>query len=265
MATGYTPTSRGPRCKPWQTGPHWPPNNSGLAQANQAGCVRHLVNTRSGCAAYICSLSRCTRTAPGDAAEGCHVVVLYYGLRWNSCRNSVCCIQHAAMCRQQRKDVSRRRRAMPARTGQDYLKGLQEQEREIWLSGERIKDVTTHAGLRHGARAIASLYDMQVDPQLRDEMTYVSPTTGEPVGLSFIIPRTMDDLERRRIMMLHWARTTCGMMGRSPDFMNVNYAAWAAAADFFAQNRSEFGDNVRRYYEYIREKIGRASCRERVR
>ena len=130
---------------------------------------------------------------------------------------------------------------MPARTGQDYLKGLQEQEREIWLGGERIKDVTTHPGLRHGARAIASLYDMQTDPQLRDEMTYISPTTGDRVGLSFIIPRTLDELERRRTMMLHWARTTCGMMGRSPDFMNVSYAAWAAAADFFAQNRPEFG------------------------
>ena len=90
---------------------------------------------------------------------------------------------------------------MPARTGQDYLKGL-EQEREIWLGGERIKDVTTHAGLRHGARAIAFLYDMQVDPRLRDEMTYISPTTGDHVGLSFIIPRTMDELERRRTMML---------------------------------------------------------------
>src|SRR5207245_7069936 len=35
--------------------------------------------------------------------------------------------------------------------------------------------------------------------------------------------------------------------------MNVSYAASAAAADFFAQNRPAFGDNVRRYYEYIRE------------
>src|SRR4029453_975731 len=100
-------------------------------------------------------------TGRSGAAEGYHGVDLYYGLMWNSCRNSVCCIQHAVMCRQQRKDVSRRRHAMPARTGQDYLKGLQEQKREIWLGGERIKDVTTPAGLRHGARAIASLYDMQ--------------------------------------------------------------------------------------------------------
>src|SRR3989442_5712592 len=166
---------------------------------------------------------------------------------------TTCAKIRASRRRQTEADISRRRRAMPARTGQDYLKGLQEQEREIWLGGERIKDVTTHPGLRNGARAIASLYDMQVDSQLRDEMTYVSPTTGDRVGLSFIIPRTMDDLERRRIMMLHWARTTCGMMGRSPDFMNVSYAALAAAADFFMPYSPEFGDHVRRYYEYIRE------------
>src|SRR5438093_9784845 len=106
---------------------------------------------------------------------------------------------------------------MPARTGQDYIKGLKEQEREIWLGGERIKDVTTHPGLHHGVQAIASLYDMQHDPALRDEMTYVSPTTGDRVGLSFIIPRTLEELERRRTMMLHWARGTCGIGGRSPE------------------------------------------------
>jgi 4-hydroxyphenylacetate 3-monooxygenase len=141
---------------------------------------------------------------------------------------------------------------MPARTGQQYLDGLRSQEREVWLRGERVKDVTTHPGLRNGARTIAGLYDMQHDPALRDEMTYVVPTTGDREGLSFIIPRTREELERRRAMMLHWARATCGMVGRSPDFMNVNFAAWAGAAPYFAQGRPEFADNVRRYYEHIR-------------
>jgi 4-hydroxyphenylacetate 3-monooxygenase len=142
---------------------------------------------------------------------------------------------------------------MPARTGQDYIKGLQAQPREVWLGGERVADVTTHPALRHGVRAIAALYDMQHDPALRQEMTYPSPSSGEPVGLSFIIPRSRADLERRSRMMLHWARASCGMMGRSPDFLNVNFAAWAAAADYFAQNRPQFGANIVRYYEYIRE------------
>ncbi|PWU24034.1 MAG: 4-hydroxyphenylacetate 3-monooxygenase, oxygenase component [Candidatus Rokuibacteriota bacterium] len=142
---------------------------------------------------------------------------------------------------------------MPARTGQQYLKGLQEQEREVWLRGERVKDVTTHPDLVNGARAIASLYDMQHDPELGDRMTYVSPTSGDRVGLSFIIPRTREELVARREMMLSWARTTCGMMGRSPDFMNVTFAAWAGASQYFSRNRPEFGENLRRYYEYIRE------------
>jgi len=142
---------------------------------------------------------------------------------------------------------------MPVRTGRQYLAGLREQEREVWLEGERVKDPTSHPGLRGGARAIASLYDMQCDPKLRDEMTYVSPTTGDRVGLSFIIPRTRKDLETRRAMMLNWARTTCGMMGRSPDFMNVTFAAWGAAADFFGEKRPEFANNMRGYVEYLRE------------
>jgi 4-hydroxyphenylacetate 3-monooxygenase len=142
---------------------------------------------------------------------------------------------------------------MPARSGQQYLDGLRRQKREIWLGGTRVEDVTTHPGLASGARAIASLYDMQLDPSLKAEMTYTSPTSGDPVGLSFIIPKTRDDLVRRREMMLRWARATCGMMGRSPDFMNVSFAAWAAAAGYFARGRPEFGENMRRYYEHIRE------------
>jgi 4-hydroxyphenylacetate 3-monooxygenase len=143
---------------------------------------------------------------------------------------------------------------MAARTGAEYIKGLQAQECEVWMRGERVKDVTTHPGLANGVRAVASLYDLQHDPKLKAEMTFVSPTSGERLGLSFIIPRTRQELERRGAMMLRWARTTCGMMGRSPDFMNVTFAAWAAAAGYFARGRPEFGENIRRYYEYISER-----------
>jgi 4-hydroxyphenylacetate 3-monooxygenase len=94
---------------------------------------------------------------------------------------------------------------------------------------------------------------MQHDPAYRQEMTYPAPTSGEPVGLSFIIPRTQEELVQRRVMMLHWARRSCGMMGRSPDFMNVTFAAWAGAAAYFGRNRPEFAANIERYYEHIRD------------
>ena len=142
---------------------------------------------------------------------------------------------------------------MPARTGQEYITGLKERPREVWIDGELVKDVTTHPALRNGVKSVATLYDMQHEPELREEMTYASPSTGHPVGLSFQIPQSIGDLERKREMMARWAWASCGMMGRSPDFLNVIFTAWAGAADYFAQDRPEFKQNVLDYYEFIRE------------
>jgi 4-hydroxyphenylacetate 3-monooxygenase len=142
---------------------------------------------------------------------------------------------------------------MPARTGTEYLQRLKEHCPEVWLGDERVHDVTTHPALRRGARSVAHLYDMQHDPALREEMTYISPTTGDRVGLSFITPHTIEDLRHRTRMMLHWARYSGGMMGRSPDYLNVNLMACAAAAEFYAQNDPRHAENVRHYYTYICE------------
>src|SRR6202140_5770795 len=117
---------------------------------------------------------------------------------------------------------------MPARTGQQYIEGLRDQEREVWLGGERVKDVTRHKGLAGGVRAIAGLYDMQHDAALRSVMTYPSPSSGEPVGRSFDTPTTKEGLETRSKMMLNWARSTCGMMGAWPAFLKGAFAAGGA-------------------------------------
>ena len=50
---------------------------------------------------------------------------------------------------------------MPARTGQEYIAGLKDRPREVWIDGELVKDVTTHPGLRNGVKSVAALYDMQ--------------------------------------------------------------------------------------------------------
>ena len=79
------------------------------------------------------------------------------------------------------------------------------------------------------ARAMADLYDMQHDPALQDRLTYASPTSGHRVGLSFIQPRSVDDLVRRRDMVKTCMDATCGMFGRSPDFMSIMVMGFACA------------------------------------
>ena len=141
---------------------------------------------------------------------------------------------------------------MGVRTGREYLEGIRD-DRELWCDGERIKDVTTDPRFSGGAKTLAALYDLQWKPDLIEKMTYQSPVTGDRVGLSFIQPQTQEDLTRRREMFKIWNDYTCGMFGRSPDFMNVMLSSYGAAADAFNSDQSQFGKNVEAYYEFARE------------
>ncbi|MDH3680834.1 MAG: 4-hydroxyphenylacetate 3-monooxygenase, oxygenase component [Acidimicrobiia bacterium] len=142
---------------------------------------------------------------------------------------------------------------MGARSGAEYLAGLGN-KREIWLDGEQVADVTTDPRLAGAAHAIAELYDLQLRPDLIETMTYESPTTGDPVGLSFIEPRSADDLARRRRMVKTWMDHTSGMFGRSADFMNIMVTGLALDADSFQRPDRPYGAYLRDYYHHIRER-----------
>ncbi len=139
---------------------------------------------------------------------------------------------------------------MPIRTGRQFLEGLKD-DREIWVDGERVKDVATDPRFEGCARTLAELYDIQ--GERLEEMTYPSPTTGSPVGLSFLEPRSADDLRRRRRMVKIWMDHTCGMLGRSMDFMNCLLTGMASAAPSFDRGQHPFGRYLRSYYEHVRE------------
>jgi 4-hydroxyphenylacetate 3-monooxygenase len=141
-----------------------------------------------------------------------------------------------------------------ARTGKDYLSALDDKPREIWIGGEKVTgNLTKRPEFRAMARSMSALYDMQHDPKLGTEMTYISPTSGERVGTSFLQPKTLGDLEKRHKMMKHWADYSGGMLGRTPDYLNSDLMALASAAEFFGKKDKRFSDNVRKYYEYVRE------------
>jgi 4-hydroxyphenylacetate 3-monooxygenase len=141
---------------------------------------------------------------------------------------------------------------MAVRKGAEYLSGLAD-EREIWFEGARVKDVVRHPILGRAARTLAELYDLQCDPALESKLTYPSPTTGRPVSLAFIQPRSVEDLVRRRVMFKEWADFSGGMLGRTPDYLNAILAGCATSANYFRRNGVEYGERVVAYYEQCRE------------
>src|SRR5262252_7818282 len=153
---------------------------------------------------------------------------------------------NCSSCRQAKE------RTMGIRTGKQLLQSLRD-DRQLFIDGGRVKDVTADPRLAAAAQSLAALYDMQHDPALIERMTFPSPTSGERVGLSFIEPNSVGDLIRRREMVKIWADATCGMFGRSPDYMNIFVTALASAADEFGKKDRSFAENIRTYHEYIRE------------
>ncbi len=138
---------------------------------------------------------------------------------------------------------------MGARSGNNFLSSLKKLGAEVWLDGARVTDVTTHPAFRNCARSLASLYDMQMEAP--EAMTYRTEDGGR-AGLSFLQPKTSEDLRKRSRMMKGWADFSGGFMGRTPDYLNVSIAAMAAAHEFFAASDPRCGDNIKNYYREAR-------------
>lgn len=140
---------------------------------------------------------------------------------------------------------------MPAKTGQQYIDRLKEAKNNVYMHGERIDDVTTHAATKNVVQSMAKLYDVQFEQ--KEKMLYTSEQTGDQVGMTFLRPKTIEDLVRRREAIQEWARISGGMMGRSPDYLNAEVMAMGVSNELFAEDEQRFADNARRYYDFARE------------
>src|SRR5215218_4690312 len=60
-------------------------------------------------------------------------------------------------------------------TGAEYLESLRD-GREVWIYGERVKDVTKHPAFRNSAVSVAKLYDALHDDRTKSILTTETDT-----------------------------------------------------------------------------------------
>jgi len=143
---------------------------------------------------------------------------------------------------------------MGIRTGAQYLDRLNAMRPHVVIDGEIVSEnVAEHPSFRNVARTYAKLFDMQHDPKHQAALTYTSPTSGDLVNASFLVPKTVEDLERRRAAMSTWAEFSNGFLGRTGDYMNSALTALGAAEKWFEKADPKYGARIRNYYEYARE------------
>jgi 4-hydroxyphenylacetate 3-monooxygenase len=135
------------------------------------------------------------------------------------------------------------------RSGKEYLEGLRD-DRDVWIHGEKVGDVTTYPGLSRGAHTLAGFMDRQFDDKYKASITYEEG--GKTFATSYMIPKSQQDILQRGAAFYEWAKWSNGMFGRTPDYKNASVMAFAASADFLAEGKPEFAENMRNYYEYIK-------------
>ncbi|TCZ74705.1 4-hydroxyphenylacetate 3-monooxygenase, oxygenase component [Paenibacillus albiflavus] len=143
---------------------------------------------------------------------------------------------------------------MPMKNGLQYIERINKNMADVWLAGEKVKGpISEHRAFKGLMTTQASMYDMQYEEQWKAKMSYPSPLTGDPVGLSFMQPKTKKDLAARREMMQAWAHMHHGFLGRSPDYMNTALMAFSTAAGLLEEGNPQYASNLKEYYEYCRE------------
>ena len=100
------------------------------------------------------------------------------------------------------------------KTGDEYRDSVRG-TRDIYVNGEKVKDVTTHSQFKPLVDIRARIYDMQHEAEHRDVMTVEQD--GERNALGNALPYTQDDWWRKRRATDHMMNEIGGVVTRVGD------------------------------------------------
>ena len=135
--------------------------------------------------------------------------------------------------------------------GAEFLESLRD-GREVYIYGERVKDVTTHPAFRNSAASVALLYEALHDKAHKDVLTWATDTgSGGYTHKFFRAARSPEEVVAQRDAIAAWARITYGWLGRSPDYKAAFLNTLGANAEFYGK----FAGNARAWYKRGQEAV----------
>ena len=144
-----------------------------------------------------------------------------------------------------------------AMTGARYIESLQD-NREVWLDGKKVEDVTTHPALTGMVNELARIYDLQHSAELGEEMTFLSPETGNRCSLSWQLPTSRRRPEAQAAQQRDLERTVLGAVGAAaPDILAPHIITLYNSREALAAVKNphcDFGENIANYHRHCLEK-----------
>jgi 4-hydroxyphenylacetate 3-monooxygenase len=138
-------------------------------------------------------------------------------------------------------------------TGQQYKESLRDGRTIIDAKGNIIEDPVTHPQLKNGIDTLAKMYDAQFDPELQELTTFVDKETGNRYSTDWMIPRTFEDLEKRRKVLRMSTYKTFGVFGRPNDYGSMMAMGFLSVIDKIEEEDKELAENVRSFVEFSQQ------------
>lgn len=134
-------------------------------------------------------------------------------------------------------------------TGQEFLESIQD-SREIYIYGERVKDVTKHPAFRNSARMVARWYDRFHE---RKDVIGVQADngSGNVTHPFFLGSKTSEDLIKSRDAVADLQKVSYGWMGRSPDYKAAFLGTLGANSGFYG----EYAGNAVNWYNKTQNRL----------
>ena len=137
------------------------------------------------------------------------------------------------------------------KSGEEFKQSLRD-GRTVFYRGELIEDVTSHFATAGGISQIAEIFDEQKDKKNLGLLTY-ERDDGNLAAMSYQIPRTKKDLERRRDGIKHVAQKTWGTHCRGLDMIASFTVGMLGYLPSFRNHCPEYAENIITYREYAEQ------------
>src|SRR6516162_1035863 len=135
------------------------------------------------------------------------------------------------------------------RTGAQYRDSIRD-GRQVWINGERVKDVTAHPMFRPVVDIRARIYDMQHDPQFADALSYCSEA-GEVCAVALKLPRTRADWDAKRAAVEAVLNEIGGVVTRVGDETVGEIWSLFDGQDILNEVDPAFSENIRRHVDRV--------------
>src|SRR5690606_30170337 len=136
------------------------------------------------------------------------------------------------------------------RTGTQYRDSLRD-GRQVWINGERVKDVATHPAFKPIVDIRARIYDMAHEARHKETMAYRDDATGEENCVGYKLPHTQEDWHAKRRAIDAVMREVKGYAVRVGDETVGEMWSLYDGRDILNEVDPQFSKNIEHHIQHV--------------